>query len=347
MVLPTILRPALLKAVRSVYHQNFQGRIHLLIGVDVHHGDTGILDQIQAECPSHVMLTIVDPGYSTSVRHGGLYPNIYGGSLRTALSYLANSQHIAYLDDNDWWSANHLTFLKSAIDGKHWAWSGRWMVHPQTGWPICPDEWDSVGPGKGINAERFGGFVQPSGLMMDAQACNVILPLWSMAAFADGSGEDRLIFDQLNKNHPGAGTGLFTSFCTLTLDTLSHDHHKWEFLARRLNWIYQNGAIAEIQTQTDQAAELVKRQLWDQAETLLTAILSRQPHLAAALHLSAQAKHATGRMPDALAALVHAIEVDDSHPDWLNTLASWLHQSNRLDDEQRIRATIARRFART
>ena len=343
-VIPTILRPALAKAVRSVFTQNFAGRIHLLIGVDVHQGDSALLDQLAAECPSHITLTILDPGYSTSVRHGGLQANAYGGSLRTVLSYLANAPHIAYLDDNDWWGANHLTLLKTAIAGKQWAWSGRWMVHPQTGWPICRDEWDSVGPGKGINADRFGGFVQPSGLMMDAQACHLLMPLWSMAAFADGGGEDRLIFDHLNKSFAGAGTGHFTSFCTLTPDSLGHDHHKKEFLARGLGWIYQDKVIGQIIDLMGQSKNKFELNQFDMALDLVEQVLDLNPHLADALCLWAKIKHSQNKTQDAVAGLAHSLEADDSLPERIALLADWLHQMGHAEAESRARNILKLRF---
>ena len=344
-VVPTILRPSLLKAVRSVYTQNILGRIHLLIGIDVHQGDSGLLDRLVAECPDHVSLTILDPGYSTSARHGGLHANFYGGALRSILSLLANSRHVAYLDDNDWWGANHLTALKSAIAGKAWAWSGRWMVHPGTHWPICRDEWDSVGPGKGINAERFGGFVQPSGLMMDSQACHLLMPLWSMAAFPDGTGEDRLIFDQLNKTLPGAGTGLFTAFCTLSADTLTHDHHRREFLARGLDWVEAPAQVAAISDSLDQARQAKSRQDWPQVGSAAKRALDINPFHAEALRLSALALDAMGDPVDAVFALSQAIEVDDSRPEWIDDLAGLLERQGRTAEAGRVRATRARRFA--
>jgi len=346
-ILPTILRPTLLKAVRSVYAQNFVGRIHLLIGVDVHGGEASILDRIQAECPSHVTLTIVDPGYSTSTRHGGLYPNAYGGSLRTVLSFLANSRHLAYLDDNDWWGGNHLTYLKSAIAGNEWAWSGRWLAHPQTLWPICRDEWDSVGPGKGINAERFGGFVQPSGLMIDGTVCQYLMPLWSMAVYPDGGGEDRLIFEQLHKNHKGAGTGQFTSYCVLTSDSLDHSHHKQEFLKRQLSWIYDAKAIADIAACLEHVAQLIELRSWSEAEAILADILTLNPFMAEALALLSRIKQAKGCPQDAIAALAQALDIDDSRPEWLGDLAGLLHGEGRDDDEKRVKATIDRRFPLT
>ena len=50
---------------------------------------------------------------------------------------------------------------------------------PETGWPICRDEWDSLGPGRGIARERFGGFVSTSNLLLKKDACHFIFPAWS------------------------------------------------------------------------------------------------------------------------------------------------------------------------
>jgi hypothetical protein len=345
-VVPTILRNSLLKAVRSVYTQNFEGRIHVLIGVDVPQGDVAIVETLRTECPSHVSLTIVDPGYSTSRRHGGFYSNYFGGSLRTVLSYLANSRYVAYLDDNDWFAANHLATLRKAIEGHAWAWAGRWMVHPTTLWPICRDEWDSVGPGRGINAQRFGGFVQPSGLMMDKDACHFTMPLWSLAAFPNGTGEDRLIFDQLNKKEHGAGTGQFTSFCTLSADALRHDHHMREFQARGLRWMTDDSAIARINALLADAIQYGQQNDWDGVDRATGMLLSLQPHHAQALFLSARARQAKGNHEEATQLIAHAIEVDDTHPDWFDTLANLLETDGRVEGALRIRAAQKRRFNR-
>src|SRR5215471_16649630 len=90
-VTQTVLRPTLAQAVRSIYGQDVAGRIQILLGIDARSGDPGQVDLLRAECPSHVALTVVDLGYSTSQRFGSLYPNHYGGALRTILSYAANS----------------------------------------------------------------------------------------------------------------------------------------------------------------------------------------------------------------------------------------------------------------
>lgn len=210
-IVPTVLRPSLARAVRSVYAQDFAGRVQILVGIDVAAGDAAQLDALTAECPDRMMLTVAALPYSTSVRHGGLYPNRYSGALRTILTYAANSARIAYIDDDNWWLPDHLASLTAAIEGFDWAYSARWFADGESGETICLDDWESVGPGGGVFAAGFGGFVDPSSLMLDKLRCHDIVPLWSMAPFADGSGEDRLVFKALTERHKGNGTGRATS----------------------------------------------------------------------------------------------------------------------------------------
>lgn len=149
-IIQTVLRPTLLQAARSVFAQDCRGRIQILLGIDHSKGDRMLIDQIRAECPDHIALTVIDPGYSTSQRHGSLYSNQYGGALRTALSYLANSRFVAYLDDDNWWTPQHLSTMLAAIDGKSWAFSLRWLVDRRRDEVVCRDEWESLGPGRGV-----------------------------------------------------------------------------------------------------------------------------------------------------------------------------------------------------
>lgn len=214
-IVPTVLRPSLARAVRSIYAQDFPGRVQILIGIDVAEGDAAQLDSLAAECPDRMMLTVAALPYSTSVRHGGLYPNRYSGALRTILTYAANSPRVAYLDDDNWWLPPHLASLAAAIDGFGWAYSARWFADGESGETICLDDWESVGPGGGVFAASFGGFVDPSSLMIDKLRCHDVVPLWSMSPFADGSGEDRLVFKALTDRHKGNGTGRATSCYTI------------------------------------------------------------------------------------------------------------------------------------
>lgn len=216
-VIPTTIRPSLLRAVRSVYAQTLSGQIHILIGVDVARGDLSILEQAMSELPDHCVLTVLQCGYSTSTRHGGLHPAHDGGALRTVLSYLANSPHVAYLDDDNWWAEDHLERLRAAIEGKGWAFSLRWYVDAERLEPICVDEWESVGPGRGAYAQKAGGFVDPNCLMLDKLRCEPVLRWWSIPLAADPvrMSADRNVFSALRAGHSFGETGRATAFYVL------------------------------------------------------------------------------------------------------------------------------------
>jgi hypothetical protein len=262
----------------------------------------------------------LDLGYSTSRRHGGVYPNHYGGALRTILSYASNSRYLAYLDDDDWWASDHLSSLLSAIAGKDWAFSYRWLADPETGWPICRDEWDSVGPGRGINQQRFGGFVSPSTLMLDKEACHFVLPYWSLSPFADGSGEDRLVFKALLQRS-WATSGGYSCFYALSREAQGHPHHASEFAARRIDWINQRKQIDAIAQFACDAAAALGRDAPDEALDTCRRALALNPHHAASLRCQALAEHRAGLKAQALADIVHALQVDDHDPAILSAWA--------------------------
>lgn len=301
-VIPTVLRPTLLRAARSVFQQDFAGRIHLLIGLDAAAGmpgDHGLLDRLRAECPDHVMMTVLDLGYSTSARHGGIYPNAFGGALRSVLSLAANSRRIAYLDDNDWYAPMHLSLLAEAIHGKDWAFSRRWLVDPHTSWPICQDEWDSVGPGAGINQTVFGGFAQPSTLMLDALACTGVMPLWAQAATPNGEGEDRLVFAALLGRHPWGEVPHATCFCMLNNSSITDAHHLEQFERRGLHWVGDRSHAARLVAELDQGQAALAAARPDAAGRHARAALAINPYHPGALRLAAQAARAIGDEADA------------------------------------------------
>ena len=114
-VIPTILRPTLAQALTSVFAQEFDGRVQILVGIDQPQGSIDVLEATCRMAPSHCIVQALYPGYSTSVRHGGTCDACDGGALRTVLSYLANAPLIAYLDDDNWWGPRHLATLVHAI----------------------------------------------------------------------------------------------------------------------------------------------------------------------------------------------------------------------------------------
>ena len=206
-VMPTTLRPSLEKAIQSIFDQDLDGRIQIMIGIDKALGDRKILEELKMKCPENMAMTIMDLGYSTSVRHGGIYNNQFGGALRTILTYAANSRYVAYLDDDNWYEPYHLSDMHNAVKGHECAYSLRWLVNEETMEPICEDDFVSVGPGKGIFATKFGGFVDTNCLILDKMKCHMIIPLWCVALLPDGSGEDRRFFKVLNMTFKFQCTG--------------------------------------------------------------------------------------------------------------------------------------------
>jgi len=233
-VIATILRPSLERAVQSVYRQRFGGRIQILIGIDKAAGDRAILDRLREQCPAHCALTIVDPGYSTAARNGGLYPEGSGGALRTVMSYLAHSRKVAYLDDDNFLADDHIATLSDALNRSAWAYSLRWYVDVATGLPLCIDQWESLGPDKGCFRDQTGGFVDTSCLMIDKINCQSVLRFWCYPLADDPTGmsADRHVLYYLSRGFRGVCTGKATSYYTMNPGDFMH--------GRRLAWIEQS-----------------------------------------------------------------------------------------------------------
>jgi hypothetical protein len=185
-VIPTILRPCLETALRSVYAQEGVGRVQIMIGID-RPGDPAALYRVLEARPANVSALVLTLPYSTSARHGGPHIATDGGALRAILSFMANTRYVAYLDDDNTWFPNHLKSLLAAIEGKVWAFSRRILVDEETSRDLAVDRWDSVGANKGRLA-AIGGLVDPSCLLIDKVAVARVLGRWSETA--DGSLAD-------------------------------------------------------------------------------------------------------------------------------------------------------------
>lgn len=224
-IMPTVVRPSVLDAVRSIFRQSARSiRIQLLIGVDAVQGDLEQLRALLRSSPQHVTSFLFYPGYSTSVRHGGVHPARDGGTLRSTLTYLANARYVAYLDDDNWWHEDHLRYLLDAIRGNHWAFSLRWYVHPDSREAVCEDRWESIGPGAGIYLEKFGGWVDPNCLMFDKLACEPAIRLWSIPLPGDqkAMSADRHVYDYLQRRGEPGRTGVPTVYYTLQSNDAMH-----------------------------------------------------------------------------------------------------------------------------
>jgi hypothetical protein len=153
------------------------------------------------------------------------------------LSYLANSRHVAYLDDDNWWGHGHLSSLLSAVEGQDYAYSHRWFVDAATLQPLAIDHWESVGPDAGVFRDRFGGFVDPNTLMIDKVRCEPVLRWWMVPADAHrGLAADRNVFDALRRHHQGRSTGRPSCYYVMNPDD---QRHPW-----RLKTFARQGAAA-------------------------------------------------------------------------------------------------------
>lgn len=204
-VMVTVGRESLLRAVRSIFSQQFTGNIQILIGVDLDlSGRLNYYRQIlNQECPKNMHIIWLDLGYSTSKRHGGVHDCYYGGSLRSALTLLADSELVTYLDDDDWFLPHHIEKMYSVFcqyPEVSWGHALCYYADGNTSEILCLDELESVGVDKGIFKERFGGFVRPSGLTLNKLKTLPYLHCWSQS-LAQGDGEDRILFEHLKALH--------------------------------------------------------------------------------------------------------------------------------------------------
>lgn len=218
-VIPTVVRPTLMQAVRSVFSQHYAGRVQILLGIDRWEGRPEDVQALLAESPSHMAVTVIDLGYSTSQLHGGLYPSAYGGGLKSMLTLAANSRFVAYLDDDNWWAPNHLATLLPAIAGKQWAFCLRHFVEAASGESLVPDTWESVGPNRGVYGAGQGGFVDTNCFLLDKIACHDVIGEWAMTRYAGGTGGDRQVLKRL-RDRPYGESGQHTVFYRQRLEGL-------------------------------------------------------------------------------------------------------------------------------
>jgi hypothetical protein len=211
--MPTTLRPTITHALGSIFRQDFSGSVQTLIGLDRSDADPRLVEDACRDMPPNHVVFFMYPGYSTSARHGGLHPAWDGGVLRTVLCYLANSRHVAFLDDDNWWDPRHLSSMRTALAGGDWAYARRWFVHPESRTPICEDLWESIGPGQGIFSSG-GGWVDPNCVAFDKLACAAVIPWWSIPLrnSPQAMDADRNVFGILSAAFNGVATGQATVF---------------------------------------------------------------------------------------------------------------------------------------
>jgi hypothetical protein len=227
-IMPTIIRPSIHEALVSIFEQSFVGRIQVLVGLDRMAGDLAAIEAACRRRPANCAVTLLYPGYSTSMRHGGVHPTWSGGAMRSALVYLANSTRVAFLDDDNWWHRDHLQSLTAAMHGFDWAYSLRWFVHPETRRPVCIDEWESVGPGRGF-FDFQGGWVDPNCLIYDKLVCDPVSRWWGIPLGRDPAhrGSDRHIFRLLTQDYRGNPTNRATVYYLVNPEDDMHSFRRF------------------------------------------------------------------------------------------------------------------------
>ncbi|NTW99748.1 MAG: tetratricopeptide repeat protein, partial [Geobacteraceae bacterium] len=326
----------IIQAVRSVYAQTGVERIQLLIGVDSPDKEmNGLIELIELleNPPEHVTPCLFYPGYSTSVRHGGLHPALDGGVLRSTLTFLANARYVAYLDDDNWWAPTHLQELLMAIRGHVWAFSLRWFVDPESRQPIVADYWESVGPGKGIFAQQFGGFVDPSSLMFDKIACFQCVSLWNIP-FKEGKDADRHVYNFLQTQGAPGETKTPTTFYVFDphdgLHALRQKYFSEGALRVTANQLPQS-MVTDFVSEIQQAlACLDKGQLF-QAEEIFTAILEAQPDHSDALHMLGVIAYRREEFQRAVEMMTRAIGLNPANPAYYSDCGLALLRLNQLE----------------
>jgi hypothetical protein len=223
-VIPSLGHKSLNETLQSLYQQDFTGRVQILVGIDKMKGDPLVLKELARNIPAHMTLMILDPSYSTSQRHGGLFDAYDGGAMRTILSYLANAPYVAYLDDDNTVKPNHLSTLYEAIQDHDYAYSLREFIHPDGETLISVDYWESIGPKKGFYVQKFNGFIDPNCLMLNIARCLHILPFWSQPLLNDPEkmSADRVIFHFLTYCAVGKCTDQATSNYVLNTEDPMH-----------------------------------------------------------------------------------------------------------------------------
>ena len=340
-VIPTILRPSLRRALESIFTQDLDGRIQILIGIDQSDAPREIITDICRSLPQNCFVTVMDIGYSTSVRYGGLHLAKDGGAMRTVLSYLANSRYVAYLDDDNWWDTAHLSSLMNAIKDVDWASSLRWFVDKDTSHRLCVDIWESTGVETGFFQKRFGGWVDPNCLMIDKIKCEPVLRYWSIPLKGDkkGMSSDRNVFHALRTQFRHQATGKPTCYYAMNPEDGLH--------SKRMNWIrkftenipqhYKTRNISSDQDPINinqvlhSAAQYQSSGRLRKAKSVYKNILENDPYHPIALFNLALVEQKIGNKNEAVELFSRALIFNPNHAEAYNSLGVVLQELGELD----------------
>jgi hypothetical protein len=112
---------------------------------------------------------------------------------------------------------------------------------------------------------------------MSKNSGHFIFPHWSLAAFADGGGEDRLVFDEI-KGGNWASTGKYTCFYEMSVKTQSDPHHSQQFADRGIRWPFERALIDDIRSLDAQARTALERGDQEAAAEACLRAVAINPH---------------------------------------------------------------------
>ncbi len=189
-VIPTLISHSLERAVRSVFKQDFKGKIQIMVGLDYPCGNKEQLWALQLQCPKNVQMDVLHLGYSTRANSTGLYYGYGGGALRTILTFAANARYVAYLDDDNYYEPYHISSLMDLIQSRNYDWviSDRYPIHAKTGKRL-PDEiipWEN---------EKM---IDTNCILIDKIKCHEAIHGWAVTETSLGKGyyqtEDGMVY---------------------------------------------------------------------------------------------------------------------------------------------------------
>ena len=340
-VIPTILRPTLRRAIESVFAQDLNGRIQILVGIDKSGARRETMAEICQTLPRNCFVTVIDMGYSTSVKHGGLHLAKDGGALRTILSYLANSRYVAYLDDDNWWDTNHLSSLMNTIKDADWASSLRWFVDQGSDLPLCIDRWEATGVSSGFFKKRFDGWVDPNCLMIDKIKCEPVLRFWSvpLKGSEKGMSADRNVFHVLRTQFRHKPSGKATCFYVMDPeDGLHPKRMKWIREAMANNTLpgqsknnSRSKKILNINEALNSAMKQQKAGRFTEAKNIYQNILKSDPNQPVALYKLGLTFHQMGEKATSVELFTRALVSNPNDAETHNSLGIVLLELGKQD----------------
>ena len=140
-ITPSIGSPELKEAVASVENQNFEDVIHFIVvdGEKYAANVSKILQQFDSTKHKQIVLPS-----NTAYGIGGARFN--GHRIYAAFSYLVNSQYVFFLDEDNWYDANHVGSLIGMIEEEclDWAYSLR-KIYTHDGKYVANDDCENLG----------------------------------------------------------------------------------------------------------------------------------------------------------------------------------------------------------